>query len=390
MAKSSKKGNVKKMSSPALTKKNPELKPKDLATEVLDDGYIDVMDDKSVSLFIVGDPYISLEEDSDPTSEVLETFPDLADFCNLEVSDCIRFKGNIVSPAMMLELSRNIQKELSRPDISGCVILQAPDAIEETAYFVSISLSDKFQNRNSKPIVFTSAMVTGSLNEEARRNLLDAVRVACHDVKGDIPTVVVVMNGEIHAASRAQITHSINNAALASPGWGPVGYADLDRVYFRAGALELDTGLNFPTPRKLSARVRIVKAETGDKGELVDAAIKCGSDALIIEGFGRGNLPAGMMPAVKKAIKKGIVVVISTRTASGRVLDSEDYTGSVRECLDLGCLLAGETTSAKARLLMMYILSQRDAADLRKHDEERFMAYVQECLDPVLSERLFE
>ena len=30
-------------------------KEKDLASEVLDDGYIDVMEDKTVSLFVVGD-----------------------------------------------------------------------------------------------------------------------------------------------------------------------------------------------------------------------------------------------------------------------------------------------------------------------------------------------
>ncbi len=123
---------------------------------------------------------------------------------------------------------------------------------------------------------------------------------------------------------------------------------------------------------------------------MVDAAVKAGADALIIEGFGRGNLPGGMMPSIKKALKKGVLVVIATRAASGRVLDSGDYCGSVTECLDLGCLLAGETTAAKARLLMMYILSQKDAAALRKSDEERFLAYVQECLDPVLSVRLFE
>lgn len=58
--------------------------------------------------------------------------------------------------------------------------------------------------------------------------------------------------------------------------------------------------------------------------------LKKNPDAIIVEGFGRGNLPAGMMPAIKKAVKKGIFVVISTRASSGRVLDSTDFPGKRR------------------------------------------------------------
>ncbi len=68
-------------------------------------------------------------------------------------------------------------------------------------------------------------------------NLLASVKVACHDVKEDIPRVVVCMNNEIHAASRVQKVHSDNIAAFKSPSWGPVGYVDDDLVYFREQVL---------------------------------------------------------------------------------------------------------------------------------------------------------
>ena len=290
---------------------------------------------------------------------------------------------------MMLEISRAVQRVLIRPEVSGVVVTQPADNIEETAYFVSISLSDVFQNQNSKPIVFTTCMNPEDPMFDGTKNLLDSIRVACHDVKGDISTVVVCMNGEIHAASRAQLTHTNKASALASPGWGPVGYVDRDNVYFRCGALELDTGLNFPMLKKLTAKVPVVKAMCGDDGALLEMVLEKEPDAIIVEGFGRGNLPAGMMPAIKKAVKKGIFVVISTRASSGRVLDSTVFPGSVAQCLECGCLLAGETTTSKARLLLMYVLSQKEAIQLKKEDPERFFAYVQECLDPVLTNRLF-
>ena len=87
-----------------------------------------------------------------------------------------------------------------RPEVSGVVVTQPADNIEETAYFVSISLSDVFQNQNSKPIVFTTCMNPEDPMFDGTKNLLDSIRVACHDVKGDISTVGVCMNGEIQDA----------------------------------------------------------------------------------------------------------------------------------------------------------------------------------------------
>lgn len=394
MGKSSKQKKGKKVTDKAARAKARE-EVLDIASEVLDDGYIDVMEDKTVALFPMGEmiiptgiDYVPGEPEEDALA-VTDALPEIEDLCALEVPKYFALKGRVVSPSMMLELSRSIQKVLARPEVSGVVVTQPVDNIEETAYFVSISLSDSFQNKNSKPIVFTSSMNPEDPMFDGTKNLLDSIRVACHDVRGDIPTVVICMNGEIHAASRAQLVHTDKSSALASPGWGPVGFVDRDNVYFRCGALELDTGLNFPILKKLTAKVPVIKTVCGDDGSVLDLVVSDSPDAIVIEGFGRGNLPSGMMSSVKKALKKGILVVIATRVISGRVLDTSDFPGSVAQSLEAGCLLAGETTSSKARLLLMYVLSQKDAILLKKEDPERFLAYVQECLDPVLSNRLF-
>ncbi len=100
-------------------------KEKDLASEVLDDGYIDVMEDKTVSLFVVGDVILpSLTEKSELSEEeitqsLLEEIPEISDYCNLDTVKQFRFRGNIPTPAMMLDLSKSIQKALSNPDVAG-------------------------------------------------------------------------------------------------------------------------------------------------------------------------------------------------------------------------------------------------------------------------------
>ena len=368
----------------------------DITEEVLDDGYLDVMEDKTVVIFAVGGT-IATKKDGEgylvPAAsgeELCKKVPGLDDLCNIEVVNFSCVQSTAVTPEMMLEISKQVQEILKRPDVSGVVITHGTDTLEETAYFLSISLSDEFQNEYFKPIVLTGSMRgADAVGADGPANLLASVKVACHDVKEDIPRVVVCMNNEIHAASRVQKVHSDNIAAFKSPSWGPVGYVDDDLVYFRAGALDLDMGFNIPTPEKLTAKVGIVKAVTGDKGELIDYFTSQKIDALVIEGFGRGNLPPEMMPSVKKAIDSGIEVVITSRTPAGRILDSYGTPGSVKDSIQLGAVMGGESTSAKVRLLLLYILSQPKAQELRREDPELFRAYLQECLDPVLSERLF-
>lgn len=368
-----------------------------LSDMVLDDGYLDIMEDKTVVVYAVGGT-IAMKSDSTGAlvpacsgEDLTAAIPGLSDLCNIEVEEFSNVQSSAVTPKMMLDLSRRIQKTLRRPEVSGVVVTHGTDTLEETAYFLSISLSEDFQREIFKPIVVTGAMRGASdVGADGPANILASVRVACHDVREDIPRVMVCLNNEIHAATRVTKMHSANCATFQSPGWGPVGYVDEDCVYFRNGSLQLEAGLNFPTPSRLTAKVDIVKAVTGDMGEFIDFSIDRGVDGIVVEGFGRGNIPYTMMPSIKRAIKKGIVVVIATRVKAGRVLDCYGYKGSVTDSLSVGAIMAGETTAAKARLHLMYILSQKSARELQKEDPDCFRAYLQETLDPVLSSRLFE
>ena len=168
------------------TRKLAKEEPSDIASEVLDDGYIDVMDDKTVALFPLGDMIIPTGIDykpGDPEEDALavtDALSGIEDLCFLEVPKFFSLKGSVVTPAMMLELSRAVQRVLIRPEVSGVVVTQPADNIEETAYFVSISLSDVFQNQNSKPIVFTTCMNPEDPRLDGTENLLDSIRAVSY------------------------------------------------------------------------------------------------------------------------------------------------------------------------------------------------------------------
>ena len=78
----------------------------------------------------------------------------------------------------------------------------------------------------------------------------------------------------------------------------------------------------------------------------------------MIEGFGRGNVPPPMVPGIEDAVKKGVAVVLTTRTPGGRVLDVYGYPGSVTDTRRAGLAMGGEISAAKARLKLMIVLSE--------------------------------
>ena len=367
-----------------------------LADCVVDDGYFDVMEDKTVVVYAVGGT-IAMKTDEKGAlvpaasgEDLTNAVPGLKDLCNLEVVEFSNIPSGAVTPDMMLKLSREIQKTLERPEVAGVVVTHGTDTLEETAFFLNISLAEDFLNTVNKPIVVTGAMRgADAVGADGPANILASVRVACHDVDDFTPPVVVCLNDEIQSASRVTKTHSGNCDTFQSPGWGPVGYVDEDRVYYRRSCDPMDEGLNFPTPKKLTAKVALVKAVTGDKGEFVDFAVSKGYDGIVVEGFGRGNVPFTMIPSIKKAVDAGVVVVIATRTAAGRVLDCYGYKGSVTDALSVGAVMGGEMTAAKARLLLMYLLSQKRVQKIKEVDPDRFRAYLQETFDPVVTDRLF-
>lgn len=118
---------------------------------------------------------------------------------------------NIPSPHMTLErmfqLKERIQKAYSEP-IDGVVITHGTDTLEETAYFLDITLEKKI------PIVLTGAMRSSNeIGSDGLYNFISAIWTACSDESYD-KGVLVVMNDEIHTARYVTKTHTTNVATF--------------------------------------------------------------------------------------------------------------------------------------------------------------------------------
>ncbi len=278
--------------------------------------------------------------------EIVARVEGLSEVAEFDIINFARLPGPHITPAIMLELAQMVAAELSKPNIDGVVITHGSDTLEETAYFLDLVL------HSDKPVVFVGAMRNSSeLSWDGPANLMAAVRVAAAAEARGLG-VVVAMSEKIIAANEVTKTHTESVDTFQSRDYGALGLIDKDRILIARR----------PTEREhiavtvVEERVETIKAVSGSDGKFVDFAVQQGVRGIVLEGFGRGNVPPAYLPAIARAVQAGIPVVITSRCPRGRVLDTYAYDGAGKTLTNLGVMLGGVLPSHKARIKLMLAL----------------------------------
>ena len=84
--------------------------------------------------------------------EVADAIPALKKVARLEVEEVIRVGSSAISVENWLTLARRINEILARePEVKGVVVTHGSNTVEETAYFLSLTV------KSEKPVVLTAA-----------------------------------------------------------------------------------------------------------------------------------------------------------------------------------------------------------------------------------------
>jgi L-asparaginase len=278
--------------------------------------------------------------------EIVAQVSGLSEIADLEIINFARLPGPHVTPTLMLELAQAVGVELSKPNIDGVVITHGTDTLEETAYFLDLVLN------SPKPVVFVGAMRNSSeLSWDGPANLMAAVRVAAATEARDLG-VVVAMSEKIIAANEVTKTHTESVDTFQSRDYGALGLIDKDRVIIA----RRPTQREHIAAEAIEPRIETIKMVSGGDGKLIDFMVQQGARGIVLEGFGRGNIPPAYVPAVERAAQAGIIIVLTSRCPRGRVLDTYAYEGAGKTLTNLGVILGGVLPSHKARIKLMLAL----------------------------------
>lgn len=280
------------------------------------------------------------------SEEIMSMVTNIDRVANIEIITFGQLPGPHMTPEKILELSTLVKSLIKRDDIDGVVITHGTDSLEETAYFLDLNIDP------SKPIVIVAAMRNGSeLGYDGPSNLSSAICTAISDDacgKG----VLIVLNNEVNSARETTKSHTLSLDTFKSMEFGPLGIVDNDRVIFYRNILTHEH-INTET---IVSNVALLKACVGMDDSIMNFLIDSGTKGFVIEAMGRGNLPPSMVPGVKRAIDHGLPVIIVSRCAMGRVLDTYGYLGGGRNLREIGAIFGGNLNGQKARIKLMLVL----------------------------------
>ncbi len=300
---------------------------------------------------------------ADTGEQLLEAVPQLKDLdCKITIQKFSQIDSSSMTPLLMKKLGDTVEGLLAKKDVTGVVITHGTDTVEESSYFLDLFIKSK------KPVVFTASMRgAGDLSPDGPKNIYDAIRTVASPNSYD-KGVMVVINEEIHAAREVTKIHTANVATFASPYWGAIGYVEPDRVMFRRQPINRQN----IKPKEIVEDVYLIKAFTGMNSDIFDYLATKKVKGVVIEGFGRGNLPDTAAAGVKKMLDAGVVVILTTRVPTGRVLDTYSAPGAGRPLKEMGAILAGEISGQKARIKLMLALGKTKT----KKEIEKYFDYI--------------
>ena len=295
-------------------------------------------------------------------AELVDAVPELKQFARVRVEQIC----NVASPDITIAIWKQLAERINaifaaEPDVAGVVITHGTSTIEETAYFLNLTV------KHDRPVVLTgSQRPPSALSADGPLNLVNAVRTAAApESRGR--GVLVLLNDEINAARDVTKSNTYRAETFRSGELGFLGYVDQDRVaYYRTPGKRHTTNSEFDVSVIADfPKVDVLYAYAGSNNALLlDTLQRAGVQGIVYACTGAGTVSAPDKEAIGRIKNLSAdmkpVFVRSTRVSNGRVIARKEYD-------ELGMVPADNLNPQKARILLMLALTRtRDLQEIRR------------------------
>lgn len=275
--------------------------------------------------------------------------PELKTVANVSGEQISQVGSENMTNEIWLKLAKRVNELLASKDVDGIVITHGTDTLEETAYFLNLVV------KSDKPVVLCGAMRPATaMSADGPMNIYNSVIIAgSPDARGK--GVLIAMNDVINGARDVTKTNTSTVDTFRAPELGFLGYIEEGKAYFYKTSTRRHTTHSGFDVMKLDVlpRVEIVYGYANNSRAMIDAAVAAGAKGIVHGGVGNGSVYKELLPAIKDARQKGVVVVRSSRTGNGLVARN----GEVNDD-EYDTVVADNLNPQKARVLLMLALTQ--------------------------------
>jgi len=293
--------------------------------------------------------------------DLVEMVPELKNVANIKAKKIMSKMTEDFTAADWIFIAQEVVKALKTAD--GVVVTQGTDTFHYTTAALSFLINDL-----NKPVVFTAAQRSidrGS--SDAFMNLLCAVTAAA---KFNCAEVLSCMHGttnddycllvrgtkvrKMHT-SRRDAFRPINEKAIAKV--FPDGkIEDIESDYKKR-----DKNSKPSVEEKVQEKVAMILVYPGMEPGVIDYYVNKGYKGIVLSATALGHVPTeskkSLLPAIERAMKKGVPVIIASQTVYGRV-HPYVYTNLRRLSIELKSIFVEDMLPEVAYIKLMHVLGK--------------------------------
>lgn len=293
---------------------------------------------------------------------LIDAVPDMKNIANITGEQVVNIGSQDMTDDVWLTVSKRVNELLKQDNVDGIVITHGTDTMEETAYFLDLTV------HSDKPVVLTGSMrPSTAISADGPLNLYNAVCTAANPTSKN-RGVMIVMNGLILSAHGAQKMNTWDVQTFQDPDAGALGYVYNSEPYWNMQTLHKHTTQSIFDVSKLDKlpKVGVVYSYANVDADVMIPFLTCGYKGIVHAGLGNGNIHKNIFPELDKARQKGIVVVRSSRVPTGPVTLHDEVDDDAHQFV-----ASWELNPQKARVLLMLALTVTDDwQQIQKYFEE--------------------
>lgn len=280
---------------------------------------------------------------------LLSSVPGLMHYGPFECEQFSNIDSSDVTVEHWVRLAATVQRYVDDDTVAGIVITHGTDSMEETAYFLHLTVD------TDKPVVLTGSMRPATaISADGPLNLLMAVQTVRAEAsrgKG----IIVALNGYLDCAREVAKLHTTDVATFGNDYFGHMGLVQDGIPFYYYEPLRRHTKYSefARLGEQTLPQVEILYLYGGIKENFVAAALSRRLDGLVVAGLGHGIIPQRIQSQLSSLT---IPIVRASKTGHGMVSPMKND--------GLHDMVAADTlTPVKARILLMLGLTKTRHVD---------------------------